>query len=144
MDCYRSQTDAYAEGVGQVPAFGRGLPHLEFCAPDLAAEVMVLASFAAPEDQERLAQAVSLRGAELVHALLALFEDQDEALAALEDYAGAFDDLTHFAGEVLAERFPLLPTPTDDMLAAYGATLVARGEVLPLRLGDDLHLFWRV
>ena len=144
MDCFELQRDAYAEGVGQVPAFGRGMPHLDDCAPDLAADVVALAPFVAREEQERLAVAISLRGAELVRALLALFEDQDEALPALDDYAGAFDDLTHFAGEVVAERFPLLPMPPDDVLAVYGAALVARGEVLPLRLGDDLHLFWRV
>lgn len=144
MDCYGLERPAYAEGTGQVPAFGRGLPTLEDCTPDLAAEVLAIAPFAAPEDRERLAEAISLRGAELVRALLVLFEDQNEALAALEDYAGAFGNLTHFAGEVMAERCPLLPTPKDEVLAAYGAALVARGEVLPVRLGDDLHLFWRV
>ena len=144
MDCYEFERPAYAEGTGQVPAFGRGMPTLKDCAPDLAAEVMALAPFAGPEEQQRLAESVSQRGAELVGALLALFEDQDEALVALEDYAGAFDNMTQFAGEVMAERFPPSPMPPDDVLAAYGAALVARGEVLPLRLGDDLHLFWRV
>ncbi|MEL6364103.1 MAG: hypothetical protein AAFR11_04610 [Pseudomonadota bacterium] len=137
-------TTGEVERAGKVPAYGRGAPPIEGCARDLAAVVEALAPWAPPEDRKRLAEAVSLRGVALVGALLDRFEDLDEALAGLEDYAGAFDDLIAFVGDVAAARFPFLPTPADDVLAAYGASLIARGEVFPLRLGDDLHLFWSV
>lgn len=110
----------------------------------LWAEVQALAPFAPAETRERLAEAVSLRGAALVGALLARFGDVDETLAALEDYAGAFDRLADFAADVFAERHPMAPAPQALNAEAMARAMVERGEVFALRLGADLHLFWQV
>lgn len=103
------------------------------------------------EDISRLANAVCRYGAALISALAARFADpaspfdHDAALAALADYAGAFDSLADFAGESLAARLDGAATlhPAAD-LSRLGAGTVERGDAFAIRLGRDLHMFWTV
>lgn len=144
----------FIETVGQderfrpVPSCARGW---EPCPPwfeDLAREVCAVAPFAAPETGDRIADVVSLRGAELVRALISRFDgDVDEALAALDDYAGAYDSLADFGESVASERcgtsasLDQLPNTYYEALAQ---SLIAADHVFAIRLGRDLHLFWKV
>lgn len=142
------ETSGQHERFRPVPSCARGW---EACPPwseDLTRAVCAIAPFAAPETGERIADAVSLRGAELVRALISRFSgDVDEALAAFEDYAGAFESLADFGENVAAERcgcdtnLAHLPEAYFEKLAR---SLIAAGDAFALRLGRDLHLFWRV
>ena len=137
-----------AERVGFVPRFARRAMGETLWSADLVRKVTALAPLAAPETAERLADAVSLRGADLVRALISRFGgDLEEALAALEDYAGAYDSLADFGRSVAAERygpgagFGHLP---EAYFEAFAGALIAGGDVFVIALGRDHHLFWRV
>ena len=138
------ETIGYVETVRPVPAFGRAgsWPNAGI-SRDLWDEARALVPQADGETVHRVADAVSLRGAELVGALLARFGEVDEALAALEDYAGAYDSLADFAADVFAERYPHTADLSADA-AAMGGMMIVGGDVFTLRLGVDLHVFWRV
>lgn len=133
------------EPAGVVPPFGRwGFQDEGGIGAALWSEVPARVPGADYETTLRVADAVSLRGADLVGGLLARFHDVDEALAALEDYAGAFDSLAIFAAEVHAERYSQARDLSEADAGAMGRAMVLRGEVSILRLGADLHIFWKV
>ena len=62
--------------------------------------------------------------------------------ARLGDYAGAFDGVEDFAEEAAAERFGA-GFLSDAGCARFAAHLLRTGQVFTLRLGYDLHVFWR-
>ncbi|MEM1389631.1 MAG: hypothetical protein AAGG45_01015 [Pseudomonadota bacterium] len=130
-----------------VPAFSRFDAGGRFgCSPELWAEALELVPYAPVETIARVAEMVSLRGAELVSTLIERFDDVDAALACLDDYAGAFDCFEDFASEVAAERFGTHPdmvlAPLE--LAGFGQNLIETGSVFIIVLEDDCHVFWRV
>ena len=148
------------ETAGLVPAFGRGLrgqeidprdhslePRLVFeCCPELWAEALELVPDAPAETIARVGDVVSLRGAELVRALIQRFDDVDAALACFDDYAGAFDCFEYFAEEVAAEWFGTHPdmvlAPLE--LAGFAQNLIETGSVFFIVLAGDCHVFWRL
>ena len=148
------------ETPGWVPAFGRGVRRQEIdagdqspdqrlafeCSPELWAEALALVPDAPAETIARVADVVSLRGAELVGALIERFDDVDAALACFDDYAGAFDCIEDFAEEVAAERFGTHPdmvlAPLE--LAGFAQNLIETGSVFIIVLAGDCHVFWRV
>lgn len=153
------ETIGHSETARPVPAFGRGARGIEnnpgdhfpekqglgaTISGDLWGDVRAIVPQADDETAHRVADAISLRGVELVVALLARFGEVDEALAALEDYAGAYDSLADFAADVFAERYPHAADLSDDAGATMGAVMIVGGKVFALRLGADLHVFWRV
>lgn len=142
------ETFESADRVGFVPRFARGALGETLWSVDLACEVTALAPLAAPETAERLGDAVSLRGANLLRALILHFGgDLDEALAALDDYAGAYDSLADFGrsvGEERCDTLHQLAQLPEAYLEAFAGSLIAGGEVFVIALGRDLHLFWRV
>ena len=84
----------------------------------------------------------------MVRALISRFDgDVDEALAALDDYAGAYDSPADFGESVAAERCGSDTNLThlpETYFEAVAGSLLAAGDAFALRLGRDLHLFWRV
>ncbi|MEM9377458.1 MAG: hypothetical protein AAGA72_14655 [Pseudomonadota bacterium] len=154
------ETNQPVEALGWVPAFGRGVrgqvidpgdqspeQRLAFeCSPELWAEALELVPDAPVETVARVAGVVSLRGAELVGALIQRFDDVDAALACFDDYAGAFDCFEDFAEEVAAERFGTHPDMALEALelAGFGQNLIETGSVFIIVLEDDCHVFWRV
>lgn len=140
-----SETIGHLETARQVSAFGRGFRELgATVSADFWGDVRAIVPQADDETAHRVVDAISLRGAGLVSALMARFGEVDEALAALEDYAGAYDSLADFAVDVFAERYPHAADLSADAAAAMGGMMIVGGEVFTLRLGVDLHVFWRV
>ncbi|MGD1955795.1 MAG: hypothetical protein ACFBZ9_11285 [Sphingomonadales bacterium] len=154
------ETNQPVETPGWVPAFGRGCEEPETvrgtvfpsdashyrCSPQLWARALELVPDDAAETIARVADVVSLRGAELVGALIERFDDVDAALACFDDYAGAFDCIEDFAEEVAAERFGTHPdmvlAPLE--LAGFAQNLIETGSVFIIVLAGDCHVFWRV
>ena len=142
-----TESTGHSGQSGSELCFGLSGEREQFYSPALWDEAQRLLPMAGSEQLARVADAVSLRGADLIETLIDHFQDVDEALAALDDYAGAFDDLADFGRSVAEARCPspdLLAQWPEAAFTALSGALICEGRVWPIRVGDDLHLFWSV